>query len=122
MRRLLRSVFLLLLVATLVAPLPAGESAAAPAPICCLMQGEHHCMGQMLGAPDAPGFSASNKCPYAPLALAAMHGPHLAPPVRAQVVAAVAQSAPIALDSKSSAFSSAIATRPQRGPPAFSLN
>jgi hypothetical protein len=123
MRRLLRSLFLLLVVATLVAPLPAGEAAAAPTPVCCLTHGEHHCEGQMLGGePGSPNFSAANKCPYSPLALAAMHGPHLAPPVRAQTVVAAVQSTPIALESKFSAFSSAIDARPERGPPSFSLN
>ena len=88
MRRLLRSAFLLLVVATMFAPLPMGESAVAPLPICCLSQGEHHCMGQMVGGPDSPGFSAASKCPYSPLALAAMHGPDLAPTVGAQAIVA----------------------------------
>jgi hypothetical protein len=123
MRHLLRSAFLLLVIATLIAPLPMGETAAAPAPICCLGQGEHHCVGQMLGGgPESLGFSAANKCPYAPLALAAMHGPSVAPPVRAQVIVAIAQSAPLVLDSNDSAFSSAIDARPERGPPTFSVN
>ena len=123
MRRLLRSVFLLLVVATLVAPLPMGETAAAATPICCLGQGEHHCVGQVLGGgPKSLGFSAANKCPYSPLALAAMHGPNLAPPVHAQVIVAAAQSAPLTFESNDSAFFSAIDARPERGPPAFSLN
>jgi hypothetical protein len=119
MRRLLHSAFLLLVVATLVAPLPMGETAASPVPICCLGQGEHHCAGQMLGGgPESLGFSASNKCPYSPLALSAMHGPNLAPPARAQLIVAIAQSSPLALVSNDSAFSSANDTRPERGPPA----
>jgi hypothetical protein len=123
MRRLLHSAFLLLVVATLVAPLPMGETAAAPAPICCLGQGEHHCVGQMLGGgPESLGFSAANKCPYSPLALAAMHGPSLAPPVRAQVIVAAAQSSPLPLESNDWAAFSAIDTCPERGPPASSLN
>jgi hypothetical protein len=123
MRRLLRSAFLLLVVAALVAPLPAGEAAAAPVPICCLGQGEHHCIGQMLGGgPESLGFSAANKCPYSPLALAAMHGPNLAPPVRAQVIVATAPSAPLALQANDLNSFSAIDTRPERGPPASSLN
>jgi hypothetical protein len=122
MRRLLHSAFVLLVVATLVAPLPMGESVAAPTPICCLTGGEHHCMGQTLGGPESLGFSAASKCPFSPLALAAMHGPDLAPPVRAQLMVAIAPSVPIALESKSSAFSSAIDARPVRGPPAFSVN
>jgi hypothetical protein len=123
MRRLLRSAFWLLVMTTLLAPLPMGESVAAQTPICCLGQGEHHCMGQMLGSgPDSFSFSAASKCPYSPLALAAMHGPDLAPPARAQVIVATVHSAPIALESKDSATSAAVASRPERGPPASALN
>jgi hypothetical protein len=73
------------------------------------------------GGPDSRGFSAANKCPYAPLALAAVHGPNLASPVGAQTIAIVAPSAPVALQTTFSAFFSSVDTRPQRGPPAFSL-
>jgi hypothetical protein len=123
MRRLFRSAFLLLVVATLVAPLPMGEGVAAQTPICCLGQGEHHCLGQMLGSgPDSQGLSAASKCPYSPLALAALQGTSLAPPVRAQAIVVIAPSASLFADSNHSASFSAIGTRPQRGPPAFSLN
>jgi len=123
MRRLFRSAFLLLVVATLVAPLPMGEAAAAQVPICCLGQGEHHCLGHLLGGePGAAGLSAASKCPYSPLALAALHGPSLAPPVRAQAIVAIAPSARLSTDWNDSASFSAIDTRPERGPPSFSLN
>jgi hypothetical protein len=119
MPRLLRSLFCLLLVATLVAPLPAGESAASPVPVCCLAHGEHHCMGQMLGGDEGtPAFSASSKCPYAPLALAALHGPHLAPPVRAFGIAVVAQSLSLQALSNFVTIASVSFVRFDRGPPA----
>jgi hypothetical protein len=121
MRRLARSVFWLLVVATLVAPLPIGEAASVQTPICCLGKGEHHCLGHTLGGPDAPGFSAQNKCPYSPLALAAMHGPELAPPVRGQSIVAVTQSAPLSQESFYAISSLAVAARSERGPPPFSL-
>jgi hypothetical protein len=124
MRRILHSVLVLLVVAGLVVPIAASDTAVLT-PICCLGKGEHHCLGTMLGSGDTATerFSRTpDKCPYLPLALAAMHGPHLAPPVRAQVNLAALQSAPIALESKDSATSSAVASRPERGPPAFSLN
>lgn len=123
MRRLLRSAFLLLVVATLVAPLPMGEAAAVQTPICCLTEGEHHCLGQMPGGgPESQNFSAAKKCPYSPLALAALHGPSLAPPVRSQAIVTIAQSVPFSAHTNGSAFFSAIDTRPERGPPAISLN
>jgi hypothetical protein len=100
-----------------------GESVATPIPVCCLGQGEHHCLGQMLGGePGSQGLSAASKCPYSPVALAAMHGPDLAPPVRTQALLATLESTPIVLSSKHSAVSSELASRPERGPPAFPLN
>ena len=123
MRRVLRSAFLLLVVATLVAPLPTGGSAAAPVPICCLGQGEHHCLGQMLGGgPESQGFSAGDKCPYAPLALSALHSPNVASPVGSQAITTTAQSAPIAIELNCLASSSSFDSCPERGPPTFSLN
>jgi hypothetical protein len=122
MRRLFRSAFVLLVVASLVVPLPAGESTATGTPICCLAKGEHDCLGHDLGGAKSLGFSAdSNKCPYSPLALAALHGPDLAPPVVAQAVAAIAQSSPIAPESSEILSSSLADTRQERGPPAFSV-
>ena len=122
MRRVLRFAFVLLVVATLVAPLQLGETIAAPVPVCCLGQGEHHCLGQMLGGPEFPILSASSKCPYAPMALAALHGPQLAPPVRSHTTAPVATLASAFTESHSLVLYSPVDTRPERGPPAFSLN
>jgi hypothetical protein len=122
MRRFFRSSFLFLLIAALVAPLPAGEAAATLTPICCLGKGEHHCLGHELGGEKSLGFSADSKCPYSPLALAALHGPDLAAPVHAQSIAVIAQSAPVVWESSSPVFSLAAGARPERGPPAFSLN
>jgi len=85
MRRILHSALVLLVVAALVAPLSASD-AAARTPICCLGKGEHHCLGEMhaSGGAETQGFSSTaEKCPYSPLALAATHGPDLAPPVGA---------------------------------------
>jgi hypothetical protein len=122
MRRLLHSALLLLTVAALVAPLPAGESLAAPAPICCLGHGEHHCMGQMLGGgPDSFGFSAQNKCPYAPLALAAIQASQLAPPVGKFVLVAAQHSSSFVSLPHEVTATSAVAIDSERGPPATSL-
>ncbi len=124
MRRILHSALVLLVVAALVAPLSASE-AAARTPICCLGKGEHHCLGAM-HAPDGAApqgvSSAADKCPYSPLALAAMHGPELAPPVAARGLVVASHSVPVTLESKSSASASAIHARPERGPPLFSLD
>jgi len=109
-------------VATLVAPVPMSEAAATRAPICCLGKGEHHCLGHELGGTDSLGLSANKQCPYSPLALAALHSPDLTPPARARVVVVLAPSAPIAAESTHSITSVAADIRPERGPPAFSLN
>jgi hypothetical protein len=119
MRRFLRGVFSLLLVASLAAPLPAGETAASSVPICCLANGEHHCMGQMLGGDSkTPAFSAANKCTYAPLALAALQGLHLAPPVRAFGIIVGSQSSSLSALSHFITIASLSAVRFDRGPPA----
>jgi hypothetical protein len=121
MRRILRSAFVLLIVATLVAPLQLGDTGAAQLPICCLGQGEHDCMGHMLGGEGLPVVSAPNPCPYAQLALAALHGPNLALPVGAQAIAAVTRSSWLITESHDSFLFSTVDTHQERGPPAFSL-
>jgi hypothetical protein len=120
MPRLLRGLFCLFLVATLVAPLPAGESAASPIPVCCLAHGEHHCMGQMLGGDeDTPAFSASSKCPYSPLALAALRGLHVAPPQGNFGIFVAPQFSPLSAQPAFVAIASLFAVRFKRGPPSF---
>jgi hypothetical protein len=122
MGRLLRSGFWLLVVATLITPIPMGESVAAQTPICCLGKGEHDCLGHVPGGDAGSlGLSAPSKCPYSPRALAAMHGPELVPPVQARLIVAVAQSAPIAQESNGTPSFLVVDTRPERGPPSFSL-
>lgn len=125
MRAFLRRTQVLLVVAALVVPVfVAGDTAAASTPICCLGKGEHHCLGQMLGSGGtSPGLSAAiAKCPYSPLALAAMHGPELAPPARAQAILAISQRAAVTLKSKASASTTAVLARAERGPPFSSLS
>lgn len=118
MPRLLRCLFCLFLVATLVAPLPAGESAASPVPICCLAHGEHHCMGQMLGGDEGtPSFSASSKCPYSPLALAALRGLHVAPPQGNFGIFVTSQSSSLSALSNFVTIASVSFVRFDRGPP-----
>jgi hypothetical protein len=79
-RRALYSALTLLIVTALVAPLQTGESAGAPLPACCLVHGDHHCMGQVpAGDAGAPGLTAASLCPYSPLALAALQGQSIAP-------------------------------------------
>lgn len=124
MRRILHSALVLLVVAALVAPLSASD-AAARTPICCLGKGEHHCLGEMhaSGGAETQGFSSTaEKCPYSPLALAATHGPDLAPPVGAGGVVVTSHRVPVTLKSKSSASASAIHARPERGPPPSHLD
>ena len=124
MRRILHSVLVLLVVAALVAPLSA-DAEAARTPICCQGKGEHDCLGDMHSpAGAAPqGFSSgSDKCPYSPLALAAMHGPDLAPPVAAGTLAVASFTASVALETQSSVSASPRYARPERGPPPSSLD
>ena len=119
---ILRGALAVLIVVALAAPLPTGESAAAPLPFCCLVHGEHDCMGQMLGGdPHLPGFSAASRCPYSPLALAAMQGQSLAPPVAGFSLFVAWPLAPLAFRSSSYRACSAITSQSQRGPPASSL-
>jgi len=124
MRRILHSALVLLVVAALIAPLSASE-AAARTPICCLGKGEHHCLGQMhaSGGAAPQGFSgAAEKCPYSSLALAAMHGPDLAPPVVARGIVVTSHRVPLLLKFKSSGSACAIRARLERGPPPPSLD
>ena len=124
MRRILHSVLVLLVVAALVAPL-SGSDAAVGTPICCLGKGEHQCLGDVhspAGAAPQGFSSAAEKCPYLPLALAAMHGPDLAPPVAAGAVAVTSSTAPVALVSQCFVCASPRYARPERGPPPSSLD
>jgi hypothetical protein len=124
MRRIFHTVLVLLVITALVAPLSASD-AAARTPICCLGKGEHHCLGEM-HAPDgaAPfGLSkATEKCPYLPLALAAMHGPDLTPAIGAYAVFPVTQSSPVVLGTIHPATDFVLHARPQRGPPLSPLD
>jgi hypothetical protein len=121
-RRAIYSGLALLTVAALVLPLQTGESSASPLPACCLVHGEHHCMGQTLGGePDVPGFSAANKCPYSPLALTALRSHQLAPPVGDITLANILVSAPLRIRSRISATFRIIGTHSERGPPISSL-
>jgi hypothetical protein len=108
-----------------VAPLSGADSKAVQAPMCCLGKGEHKCLGDLDSAHGTgpEGFSsATEKCPYSPLALAAMHGPELARPVAGHAVIVASNRAPVALETQSSAFASALQARSERGPPASSLD
>jgi hypothetical protein len=124
MRRSFHTLLVLLVVAALVAPLSASD-AASRAPICCLGKGEHHCLGQM-HAPDgaAPlGLSnAAEKCPYSPLALAAMHGPDLAPAIGAYALVVATQSFSVAPATNQVATDFVLHARPLRGPPPLCLD
>ncbi len=81
---LLRRALILLVAVALATPLSAADCAAVNVPVCCLASGEHHCMGMMLGGDGSQALSAAiARCPYAPLALAAMHGTALDGPAGA---------------------------------------
>jgi hypothetical protein len=122
MRRILHSVLVLFLAAGLVAPLSTDGAAAAQTPICCLRNGEHHCLGMAMAAGSLPaGFSkASEKCPYAPLALAAMYGPKLAPPLAATALLAPPRTTAITPGTQTTATSFQTRTQSERGPPTSS--
>ena len=122
MRRTAYSGLALFIVAALVLPLQTGESSASPLPACCLVHGEHHCMGQIPGGePDSPVFSAANQCPNSPLALTALRSHQLAPPVADITLTNILVSARLRIDSRISATFRIIATHSERGPPISSL-
>ena len=123
MNRIFHRTMILLLIAALVTPLSAGENTDTQAPVCCLGKGEHHCMGETFGGDGAPAFSAAvAQCPYAPLALAAMHGPSLDRSVNAWSLAVARHSHFFRFENHASVTSSFVATSFERGPPTSSLN
>jgi hypothetical protein len=125
MRRILNSAIAFFLAAALVAPLSGADNKAARAPMCCLGKGEHKCLGEMDSSHGAStqGFSRDDeRCPYSPLALAAMHGPELSRPAAAGTIAVVSHRVPVALETQFSASASALQSRSERGPPSSSLD
>src|SRR4051812_31310768 len=123
MKTFLSRALVLLVIAALVTPLTAGDSPATQAPVCCLTKGEHHCLGQVPGGAGSPAFSAvAARCPYAPLALAAMHGPALDGPLGAYSLAVNARQRSLGFDLRLATASSYVSTSSERGPPAFPLN
>jgi hypothetical protein len=113
---------MLLIVAALVAPLQTGESVGAPLPACCLVHGEHHCMGQMLGGEtDSPSLTAASPCPYSPLALAALQGQSIAPATGAAALITGAHSARLMTRAGALSIVRIALTHFERGPPHSSL-
>jgi hypothetical protein len=123
MKTLLYRALILLVIAALVVPLSAGDSTAPQAPVCCLAKGEHHCLGQVPGGDGAPALSSVvAQCPYAPFALAAMHGPALDRPVSAWSLKVNAAETFLLSENCLSTVSSYVSAFFERGPPSFSFN
>jgi hypothetical protein len=100
--------------------LSAGDGAGAQAPVCCFTKGEHHCLGQMPGSDGSPVFSAAVvRCPYGPLALAALQGPSLDRPQKGLSFEVSFARTFLSFESYFSNLTSFVSRSFERGPPSF---
>jgi hypothetical protein len=126
MRRIASCVVILILVAALASPLAEIDFAAAgSAPMCCLGEGKHKCLGDKHGSGEksSEGFSrADETCPHSPLALAAIHSPELARPITSHAIIVASRRISVALATTVFLPASEIFTRSERGPPSLSFS
>ena len=95
MRRILSISLLLLFMLPLVSPLFAASTADANVPVCCRLNGDHHCMMAKIAQPSSSDTSVTNaasiqaSCPYNLVAPAAINLPFVPDEIQTAIFAGI---------------------------------